>query len=87
MTIPDTSSHIDENQESTYLEDFDQDSISPQNFELDKYQPISTQTLDQDQEAHQLSQVEMEDTQPTQEKNLEQVHKCLTTNSIDKLMS
>ena len=32
-------------------------------------QPISTQTLDQDQETHQLSQVEMEDTQPTYEKN------------------
>ena len=40
MTIPDTSSHIDENQELWYLEDFDQDSISPQNFKLDQYQPI-----------------------------------------------
>jgi len=29
LTILDTSSHIDENQESWYLEDFDQDSISP----------------------------------------------------------
>jgi len=40
LTIPDTSSHIDENQESWYLEDFDQDSISPENLELDQYQPI-----------------------------------------------
>ena len=40
LTIPDTSSHIDENQESWYLEDFDQDLISPQNLELDQYQPI-----------------------------------------------
>ena len=32
-------------------------------------QLISTQTLDQDQETHQLSQVEVEDTQPTYEKN------------------
>ena len=29
LTIPDTSSQIDENQESWSLEDFDQDSISP----------------------------------------------------------
>jgi len=40
LTIPDTSSHIDKNQESWYLEDFDQDSISPQNLELGQYQPI-----------------------------------------------
>ena len=40
LTILDNSSHIDENQESWYLEDFDQDSISPQNLELDQYQPI-----------------------------------------------
>ena len=40
LTIPDTSSHIDDNQESWWLEDFDQDSISPQNLELDQYQPI-----------------------------------------------
>ena len=40
LIIPDTSSHIDEKQESWYLEGFDQDSISPQNFELDQYQPI-----------------------------------------------
>ena len=40
MTIPNISSHIDGNQESWYLEDYDQDSISPQNFELDQYQPI-----------------------------------------------
>ena len=37
MTIPNTSSHIDENQESWYLEDFDQDSL---NLELDQHQPI-----------------------------------------------
>ena len=37
LTIPDTSSHIDGNQESWYLEDYDQDSTSPQNFELDQY--------------------------------------------------
>ena len=40
MTILDTSSHINENQESLYLEIYDQDSISPQNFELDQYQLI-----------------------------------------------
>ena len=40
MTIPDTSNHIDENQESWYLEDFDQDSISLKNLELDQYQLI-----------------------------------------------
>jgi len=40
LTIPDTFSHIDENQELWYLEDFDQDSISPQNLELDQYQPV-----------------------------------------------
>ena len=40
LTILDTASHIDENQESWYLEDFDQDSISPQNLELNQYQPI-----------------------------------------------
>ena len=40
MTILDTSSYIDGNQESWYLEDYNQDSISLQNFELDQYQPI-----------------------------------------------
>ena len=40
LNILDTSSHIEEIQESWYLEDFDQDSISPQNLELDQYQPI-----------------------------------------------
>jgi len=40
LTIPNISSHIDENQESWYLEDFDQDSILTQNLELDQYQPI-----------------------------------------------
>ena len=44
LTIPDTSRHIDENQESWYLEEFDQDSISPQNLELDQYQPIDELT-------------------------------------------
>ena len=36
LTIPNTSSDIDENKESWYLEDFDQDSISPQSLELDQ---------------------------------------------------
>ena len=36
LIIPDTSSHIDESQESWYLENYDQDSILPQNFELDQ---------------------------------------------------
>ena len=40
LTIPNTSNHIDENQELWNLEDFDQDSISPQNLKLNKYQPI-----------------------------------------------
>jgi len=39
-TIPDCPSHINENQESWCLGDFDQDSISPQNLELDQCQPI-----------------------------------------------
>jgi len=37
-TIPDSPNHIDE--ESWYLEDFNQDLILPQNFELDQYQSI-----------------------------------------------
>ena len=37
-TIPDSPSHIDE--ESWYLRDFNQDSISPHNFEPDQDQPI-----------------------------------------------
>ena len=41
LTIPDTSNHIDENQESWCLRDFDQDLISPQNLELDQYEPIN----------------------------------------------
>ena len=41
LTILNTSSHIDENQESWYLEEFDQASISPQNLELDQYQPTA----------------------------------------------
>jgi len=40
LTIPNTSNYIDEIQESWNLEDFDQDSISLQNLELDQYQPI-----------------------------------------------
>ena len=40
LTIPDTSNHNEEKQESWYLEDFDQDSISPQNLKLDQYQSI-----------------------------------------------
>ena len=36
--IPDSPIHI--NEESWYLEDYVQDSISLQNFELDQYQPI-----------------------------------------------
>ena len=40
LTIPDTSNHVDETQESWYLEDFDKDSISLQNLEHDQYQPI-----------------------------------------------
>ena len=38
--IPDFPSHIDMNQESWYLGDFNQDSISPHNFEPDQDQPI-----------------------------------------------
>ena len=34
LTIPDSPNHIDE--ESWYLGDFNQDSISPENFELDQ---------------------------------------------------
>ena len=37
-TIPDYPSHIDRNEESWCLGDFDQDSISPQHLELDQYQ-------------------------------------------------
>ena len=44
LTILDTSRYIDENQESWYLEDFDQDSVSPQNLKLDHYQPIDKLT-------------------------------------------
>ena len=39
LTIPDASSHINGNKKSWYLENDDQDSISPQNFKLDQYQP------------------------------------------------
>ena len=40
-TIPDSPNHIDGSQESWYLGDYNQDSISPQNFELDQYQTIN----------------------------------------------
>ena len=36
-TIRDCPNHIDKNEEIWCLEDFDQDSISAQNFELDQY--------------------------------------------------
>ena len=35
LTVANTSNHIDENQKLWNREDFDQDSISPQNLELD----------------------------------------------------
>ena len=38
LTIPDTSSHIDENQESWCLGDFNQKSISSHKLELDQFQ-------------------------------------------------
>jgi len=38
LTITNTSIHIDENEESWYF--FDQDLVSPENLELDQYQPI-----------------------------------------------
>ena len=37
-TIPDCPSHIDENQESWSLGDFNQESISSHKFELDQFQ-------------------------------------------------
>ena len=40
LTIPDTSSHIDENKESWNLKDFDQDSISSHKLELDQFQGL-----------------------------------------------
>ena len=40
MTIPDTSSHIDENEESWNLEDFDQDSFLSHKLELDQFQTL-----------------------------------------------
>ena len=39
-TIPDFPSHIDRNQESWHLGDFNQDSISSHHLELDQYQTI-----------------------------------------------
>ena len=41
LTIPNTSNHINENKKSWNLEDFDQDSISPQNLELDQFQTLN----------------------------------------------
>jgi len=38
--IPGCPSRIDRNKESWCPGDFDQDSISPQNLEIDQYQPI-----------------------------------------------
>ena len=40
LTIPDTSSHIDETTESWCLWDFDQDSISTHQLELDQSQTL-----------------------------------------------
>jgi len=40
LTIRDCSSHIDKNEESWCLEDFDQDSISSHQFEVDQSQPL-----------------------------------------------
>ena len=40
LTIPDYPSHLYRSEKSWCLGDFDQDSISPQNLELDQYQPI-----------------------------------------------
>jgi len=37
LTIPNFPSHIDRNQESWCLRDYDQDSILPQHPELDQY--------------------------------------------------
>ena len=41
LTILDTFNYIDENQESWYFKEFDQDSISPQNLELNQYSPLT----------------------------------------------
>ena len=40
LTIPDNSSHIDENKESWNLEDFDQESISLHRIEFDQFQTL-----------------------------------------------
>jgi len=40
LTIPDSPNHIDRNQESWCLEDFNQDSISSHQIELDQFQII-----------------------------------------------
>ena len=41
LIIPDTSRHTDGNHESWYRENYDQDSILSQNFELDQYKPMT----------------------------------------------
>jgi len=40
LTIPDSPNHIDRNQKSWYLGDFNQDSIPPQYIELDQSQTL-----------------------------------------------
>jgi len=52
-TIPDSPSHI--HKESWYLGDLNQDSISPQNFKLDQYQPINKLAC------FHLNEIELED--------------------------
>ena len=52
-TIPDSTNHIDE--ESWYHRDFNQDSISPHNFELDQYQSIDKLV------SFQFNEIELED--------------------------
>ena len=41
LTIPNTSRYIDENQESWYLEDFDQDSIHHKTLNLTNINPLT----------------------------------------------
>ena len=52
-TISDSPSHIEK--ESWYLGDFNQDAISPQNFELDRYQAIEKLT------SFHFNEIELED--------------------------
>ena len=53
LAITDSPNHIYE--ESWYLRDFNQDSILPQNFELDHYQPINKLT------SFHFNEIELED--------------------------